>query len=168
MHFNMNKKYKDYKIQQYLEVLSKKTPVPGGGSAAALTGALGVALLLMVAHYSLGKGKQKRVEEKISRLIIELEELKNHFIELIDLDAKAYQGIVNAKKEGPKAKKAAVNFAIKISKDMCKYCYTAIKIAVYLERQGNKYLLSDVEVAAENLRAAFNSAKINEEVNKKG
>ena len=63
------KKYKDHTLQEYLDVLSKKTPVPGGGSAAALVAATGVALLLMVAHYSKGKSKSKSVENRIQKII---------------------------------------------------------------------------------------------------
>ena len=78
------KKYKDYTLSQYLEILSLKAPVPGGGSAAALTGASGAALISMVAHYSRGKSNSKLVKRKIENIIKESNRIKNVLLEYVD------------------------------------------------------------------------------------
>ncbi|MBU4334812.1 MAG: cyclodeaminase/cyclohydrolase family protein, partial [Candidatus Omnitrophica bacterium] len=91
------KKYKNFTIKEYLEVLSRKEPVPGGGSAAALTAALGVGLITMVANYSKAKSSSKVIEKKTQKIIRESEKMKDRLLELVDLDAQAYMGIVEAK-----------------------------------------------------------------------
>ncbi|HBG60376.1 MAG TPA: hypothetical protein DDX37_00825 [Candidatus Omnitrophica bacterium] len=152
------KKYKNFTIKEYLDVLSKKEPVPGGGSAAALTGALGAGLITMVANYSKAKSSSKVIEKKIQKIILESERMKNRLLELVDLDARAYIGIVEAKKGSSKEKNAAVRNAKKVSKEVCTLSYKAIQLTPFLVEKGNKYLISDIEVAIEMLFAAFNSS----------
>ncbi|OGX26618.1 MAG: hypothetical protein A2Y03_00475 [Omnitrophica WOR_2 bacterium GWF2_38_59] len=152
------KKYKNFTIKEYLDVLSKKEPVPGGGSAAALTGALGAGLITMVANYSRAKSSSKVIEKKIQKIILESERMKNRLLELVDLDARAYIGIVEAKKGSSKEKNAAVRNAKKVSKEVCTLSYKAIQLTPFLVEKGNKYLISDIEVAIEMLFAAFNSS----------
>ena len=63
------KKFKSHTLKDYSKSLSTRAPVPGGGSAAALTACLGASLISMVANYSLGRKKTKRVEAKIKTII---------------------------------------------------------------------------------------------------
>ena len=159
------KKYKDHTLQDYLDVLSKKTPVPGGGSAAALVAATGVALILMVARYSKGRPKSKNVERKIQKIIAQGTALLRRLVTLIDLDAQAYLNVVKSRQAGEKAKKTALAKAASVPREVCRLCYRGVDLLPYLVEMGNHHLISDIEVAAELLLAAFNAAVINVEVN---
>ena len=160
------KKYKNHTLCEYLDVLSKKTPVPGGGSAAALTGATGAALVSMVANYSKGISQSRKTENKICSLLKQSEHIRKRLLELVDLDAQAYLGVVKARKQSAQVKKKALREAAKIPREVCRLCYKGIQLAPYLVEEGNPYLISDIEVAAEMFLAAFNSAYINVGVNK--
>lgn len=153
------KQYKNFTIKEYLDALSKKEPVPGGGSAAALTAALGVGLVTMVANYSKGKSTSKAVETKIQKVILESGKIKERLLELVDLDAQAYMGIVKARGGSSKEKNAADKKAKMICSEVCKLSYNAVELTPLLVTKGNKHLIGDVEVAIEMLFAAFNSSK---------
>lgn len=152
------KKLKNYTLKEYLNVLSKKEPVPGGGSAAALMGALGVSLLSMAANYSVGKNKSKTVDSRIKNKVKRTQEIRDKLLELIDLDAEAYMKVVKSKNATKKEKIKALKEAKKIPSEIASQCYKAVQLAPYLVEHGSKYLLSDIEIAVEMLLAAFNSA----------
>lgn len=154
------KKFKNFTLKEYVEVLSKKEPTPGGGSAAAYAGALGVGLILMVAHYSQGKSEKKSIENQLNTLIKKSETYRNRLLELVDLDAEAYMRVVKARKGMQKEKDTAAKAATKIPKEVCKVCYQAVQLLPFLVENGNKHLIGDVEVAAELLLSAFNSAQV--------
>lgn len=159
------KKYKNHTLQEYLKVLSQKTPTPGGGSTAALSGALGSALLCMVARYSLSRGKPKTVEQKISGVLRQCTTIQNALLDLVDLDAQAYLAVVKARKLNAKAKQAALKKARQVPLKVCRLCFQAVAVAPYLVEHGNKYLLSDVEVALDMLQAAYSGAMANVRAN---
>lgn len=132
---------------------------------AALSAALSCALLSMVGHYSLGKGKSITVENKIRSAIKLADTLRVRLTQLVDLDAKAYLKVVAARKKTSAQKKKALKEAQKIPWEVTRLCFKAIDLAPVFVKHGNIYLISDVEVAVELLYAAFNSAMINVEVN---
>ncbi len=154
------KKYKNHTLKEYLDCLSLRTPVPGGGSAAALTGALGVSLISMVANYSLGKSQHKATEDKIQKIIKESQVIKNRLLELVDLDAQAYLKVAATRKAPAKVKQLAQREAQKVPLEVCRLSYKAIELTPFLVEKGNKYLLSDVVVAVEMLFAAFKAALV--------
>lgn len=159
------KKYKNHTLQEYLDALSKKTPAPGGGSAAALTAATGTALISMAANYSLGKSSSKQVENRVTALLKQSEQIRRHLLELVDLDAEAYLNVVKARGRSIQIKKRAAKEARDIPRKVCRLCRQAIHLTPYLVENGNSYLVSDVAVAAELLLAAFNAACITVEIN---
>ena len=159
------RKFKNHTVKEYLEQLSLKVPVPGGGSAAALCGALGAALISMVANYSLGKNKSKSVDNKIKNILKQSEKLRKRLIEIIDLDAQAYLGVVKTRKAAPAVRKKALKRASNVPKETCRLCYQALLLTPFLVKKGNRYLLSDVKVAIAMLAAAYNSALANVEAN---
>ena len=159
------KKYKHHTLKEYADVLSLKTPTPGGGSAAALTAALGVALLSMVANYSKGKSSLPSVEKKLSQLLKENEKVRRRFLDLVDLDAQAYLRVVKTRPSSPAVRQKALKAAREVPMEVSRLCYKAIDQAPFLVAKGNKYLISDVEVAVELLLAAFRSAMINVKIN---
>ena len=142
-----------------------RTPTPGGGSAAAYTAVLGVALLSMVANYSQGKSTSKSAETKIKQFLKANEKVRKRLLELVDLDAEAYLKVVRARKSAPAVRRKARKAAQAVPLEVSRLCYQAISQAPFLVAKGNKYLLSDVEVAVELLLAAFRSAMINVRIN---
>ncbi len=154
------KALKNHTLVEYTKVLSQRVPVPGGGSAAALTGALGASLLAMVANYSLGKGKPALIEKKLAKVLQSSETLRDRFLSLVDEDAQAYLGIVKARQGTDKVKAKAQKNAQRVSRETCQLCLKAMDLTPDLVIHGNKYLVSDVSVAVEHLLAAFNSAVV--------
>lgn len=152
-------------LTQYLDQLAAHTAVPGGGSAAALTGASGAALISMVAAYSLNKGRSKMVEQRIRNLRSKAERIRRKLTALVDLDAEAYLAVVSTRKAGGPAHKRALKKAQAVPQEICKLSREAVDLLPYLAENGNPYLLSDVEVAAELLSAAFQSAEVLIEAN---
>ena len=159
------KKYKNYTVEEYLQELSAREPVPGGGSAAALSAALGVALISMVANYSKGKSSSKAVEKSIRNTFLKSEKTRKRLLTLVDLDAQAYLKVVQTRKSAPKVRRAALKQASKVPLEIAKLCFSAIQLTPVLVKKGNPHLVSDVEVAVELLLASFKSAMINVSVN---
>ncbi|MBF0532418.1 MAG: cyclodeaminase/cyclohydrolase family protein [Candidatus Omnitrophica bacterium] len=153
----MAKKYRDYQIAEYLQVLSAREPVPGGGSVAALTAALAAGLLAMVTRYSLGRGAAKPVEQKLARLLTDTDKIRDRFLDLAEEDSAAYLAVVASRKGTPAEKKAAQKQCDAVLREMKRLCPKAVGLAPYLVTHGSPYLLSDIEVAVELLNAAFNS-----------
>ena len=151
------KKLKNHTLQQYLISLSKKEPTPGGGSAAALSGALGVSLLLMVAEYSVGR-KTSRVDARLKTLIKRGSEVRDKLLEIVDRDAEAYLKVVQSRNKSLREKKTALNRASRIHRDVCRLCYKAIDYAPYLVENGNQNLIADVQIGVELLYGAYQSA----------
>lgn len=160
------KKFKDHTVKAYLDVLASKDPAPGGGSAAALTAATGAALISMAAHYSLGLGSSAN-DSRIKTILAKSEKIRRRLVDLVDLDAEAYLKVVKTRKADAKTRRAALQGAIRVPREVGALCCDAIRLTPELVKRGNPHLLSDVEVAAELLLAAFNSAMINVAVNQK-
>ncbi|MBE3561368.1 MAG: cyclodeaminase/cyclohydrolase family protein [Ktedonobacteraceae bacterium] len=82
--------YLDEPLRKYLNDLASASPAPGGGSAAALSGALGAALACMVARLTQGKAKYADVQPEIEDLLQKTEQLRERFQQLIQEDIEAY------------------------------------------------------------------------------
>lgn len=82
--------YLDKPLQEYLDDLASSKPAPGGGSAAAVSGAMGAALASMVAHLTVGKANYATVQEEIVALAEQTEQLRTRFQQLIQEDIDAY------------------------------------------------------------------------------
>ena len=82
--------YLDNPLQHYLDELASANSTPGGGSTAALSGAMGAALACMVARLTLGKAKYADVQAEIEALLQQAEELRTRFQQLVQEDISAY------------------------------------------------------------------------------
>lgn len=154
------KKFHYHTINDYLNVLAKREPVPGGGSAAALSGACGAALISMVTRYSLGRDHSKVVENRLKKNLQLSENIRKRFTQLVDLDAKAYLKIVKVRKGAVADKKKAQKEAASVPKEVGRLCQKAITLTPFLVKNGNPYLIADVEIAVEMLYSAYHSSKI--------
>ena len=83
--------YLDQPLQVYLDDLASSQPTPGGGSAAALSGAMGAALASMVAQLTLGKANYADVQQEIEELLQSTEKLRARFQQLLQEDVDAYK-----------------------------------------------------------------------------
>ena len=167
--------YFEGKFKEYLDDLAAKKPAPGGGSAAAAVGAIGVGLLSMVANFTIGKDKYKDVEPEIQELLTSAEDLRAALQKLIDEDITAYQKVSTAYKmprENQQEKaarshaiQAALKDAMAVPLAICRNLFDAAQLCEPLLQKGNVNLLSDVGVGAEFIASGFASALLNVEIN---
>ncbi len=83
-------KYIDEKLQRYLDDLASERPAPGGGSTAALSGAMGAALASMVCRLTIGKDAYADVQQEVEELLKQTEHLRLRFEQLMQEDIEAY------------------------------------------------------------------------------
>ncbi|MFC1709523.1 cyclodeaminase/cyclohydrolase family protein [Candidatus Omnitrophota bacterium] len=161
--------YIDDSIRRYVDDLAAKLPAPGGGSAAALTGTLGVSLVLMVLNYTIGKEKYKKFEGGLNLALTVSKDLKKKLSLLIDRDVEAYKKVSSTfSSEDGTIKEKSLKDAAGVPIEICNCCYEAIKVCRDVMDKTNKNLISDIAVAAEFLEAAYNSALFNIKINLKG
>jgi formiminotetrahydrofolate cyclodeaminase len=144
--------YKDESLKKYLDDLAAKLPAPGGGSAAAMTAALGISLISMVANFTVGKPKYAQYENEVRQILEKSEKLRLAFLELVDLDVKAYQS-------------KNIGEALDVPFRICRLTFEAMQLCPALITKGNINLISDVGVAAVFLESAFAAARLNVEIN---
>lgn len=164
--------YSENTISDYLNALSSKSPVPGGGSVAALIGALASATLGKVVNFTLGKEKYLAHEEEMQGILKRLEALRRDFNKLCSEDAKAYQKLSDAFKL-PKDEKragkiqAALKEAAMVPLKVCKKAHEAMAMYPPVAQKGNSNLITDTEIAGFLFKCAFRSAVLNVEINLK-
>jgi len=158
-------------VRDYAARLASGEPTPGGGSAAALVGALGVALGEMASNFTRGKDTWEQIEGPLARL----EEHRSALLALTDADAEAYApvgaayGMPRATDEEKAARREAIQLALKqaaqVPLQAVERITEAIKELPTLAQYANKNLLSDVGVSAAFLQAALKTAWLNVEIN---
>jgi len=164
--------YSETKIGDYLNALASKAPAPGGGSVAALVGAIGCATLAKVANFTIGKEKYKAHEKEMIDILKRLDELRGDFNDLCGEDAKAYNKLSTAFKlakgeERDTKIQAALKEAIRVPLEIAKKAQDAMKLTPIVEKKGNRNLITDTKIAALLFKCAFEGAVLNVEINKK-
>lgn len=165
----------DYRITEFLEKLASDSPAPGGGAASALTGAQGIALLLMVTNLTIGKERYKDIQEHNINMRDKAKKLMRKLIEGIDEDKKAYSQVSNAFKlpkkteEESKIRRAKIsNAAIKAAEaplNVMESALDGLKIAESLINKSNPNLIDDVIVGTIHLKACADGAICNIKAN---
>lgn len=160
-------------MNKFLDELSSSAPVPGGGGASALIGAIGCALCSMVANLTTGKKKYVQYQERIDELLPFLENMRGALMEDIKLDADAFYPLSQAysiPKDAPDRDKimeeallTASNAPMKIIEDVSKL----VPVLEELEVIGSRLAISDVAVAAAACSAALKGAVMNIYINTK-
>ncbi len=163
---NENYNYKKESLEKYLTELSSKTIAPGGGSAAALVGALGAGLNLMVLRYSVKKERSELSPELLLVTITEQEESMKKLTSLIEEDCRVFAALMK-KISGGGDKQAELKTATEVPLMIAIECHTSMDITRFLLENGNKNLLTDVACAAHLLRSAFDSAGYEVKINLK-
>lgn len=165
----------DGSCTEFVNELASKNAVPGGGGAAALTGAIGTALASMVVNLTLGKKKYAEFEEANKDIIAKAEVIQKELMEMVDKDAenflplsKAY-GLPKDTEEEKKYKAETLEecliTACGVPVDIVKKCYEAIELHQELVDKGSKLAISDVGVGVQCLRAAIISGWLNVLIN---
>jgi len=161
----------EYSCTAFGQALASKASVPGGGGAAALAGALGVALCSMVGNFTTGKKKFVAVEDDVQRMLSEGEALRIRLLELVDADALAFEPLSKAysiPKDDPSRdeimEKATIN-ACRAPLEMISCCGKAMLLLQEMLEKGSKMLISDVGCGALLCKAAMESAALNVFVN---
>ena len=165
---------RDQTIGEFLDQLAERVPAPGGGAVAALLAAQGAALLGMVARYTTGE-KYAEHQVTISRVIVEVDELRNIALRLADADADAFLAVTDAYRlpsstgEEQAARAAAVAQSLANAAwppaQVISLAGMVVDLAEALVVIGNHNVISDVAAAAECARAAASTARVNVEIN---
>ena len=160
-------------IDSFLAELASKAPTPGGGGAAALCGAVGVALGNMVGNLTLGKKKYAEVQGDIAALNAKAVALREDFLALIDADAEAFEPLSKANgipKDEPargEVMEAALLAAVQPPLEIMRKCVKALELIADYAAKGSALAISDAGCAAAITRAACEAAALNVLVNTK-
>jgi formiminotetrahydrofolate cyclodeaminase len=167
--------YGEMALADLIDAFSSTDAVPGGGSAAALAGAVGTSLLIMVA--GLPKTKTGAPEETadLAEASSRLHPLRDALLELVDRDSEAYKEVMEAfrlsrESEAERAaRKQAIDRAMRAATDApldtMRACQQALRGAVDVAANGSRKTTSDVGVAIELLLAGLRGARMNVEIN---
>ncbi|TAK66780.1 MAG: methenyltetrahydrofolate cyclohydrolase [Bacteroidetes bacterium] len=162
-------------LNSFLDELASSSPAPGGGSVAALSGALGAALTAMVCNLTIGKKKYAEVEGEMRDILEKAEDLRSHFTVLIDKDTEAFNKVMEAyslpkETEQQKAlRSVAIQGTMKeaalVPLEVMKHVIDALALASIVAEKGNASSASDAGVSAIMLHAACESAALNVSIN---
>lgn len=162
---------------EFVEVLASKQPVPGGGGASALAGAIGMALGNMVGSLTVGKKKYADVQDDILKLKTKADELQKELLELVEADAEVFKPLsvaygMPAETEEEKVKKQAVmqealQKACEVPLCIMQKCCKAILLHEEFEQKGSLIAISDVGVGVILCKAALQGAALNVYINTK-
>ncbi len=167
--------YLERPLGEYLDALASGEPTPGGGSAAALAGALAAALNSMVANFTVGREKFAAVEKEVRGLLSRSEELRAELQRLTQADTEAYgkyaaaarlpRGTDEEKAARREAMQEALRAAAEVPLAASVAAHEVIKLAAALADKGNPNLITDAGVAAKFGLAALECAALNLEIN---
>ena len=160
-------------VTRFLDRLASKSPTPGGGGAAALAGALGIALGNMTGSLTVGKPKYASVEDEILEVNKRAEELRNELYALIERDAQAFMPVSKAygiSKDDPmrdEVMEEALKGAAEVPLEIMRKCCEALEMINVYAHKGSLIAVSDAGCAAAICKSALESAALNVYVNTK-
>jgi methenyltetrahydrofolate cyclohydrolase len=165
----------DRSVADLLAAFRSSSPTPGGGSASALSGAVGASLLAMVAGLPKSRAATDEQSTELSAAGARCSVLSDELTVLIDRDSDAYDLVVSAYRrpkstdEEKAARSAAIQEALRTAIDaplsVMRACAAAVEQAVTIARLGNPSASSDVLVGVELLGAGLRGARLNVDIN---
>lgn len=166
---------KDKSVQTFLDELASKSSTPGGGSAAAVMGAMGTALVGMVCNLTIGKKGYEAVDADMQALLQRAEALRARLADMVRADVEVFDKVMAAyglpkdSDEQKAARSAAIQEALKQATDVPMECARACAETIALSRiaaeKGNRNVATDAGVAVMAAYAALKSAALNVYVN---
>ena len=165
-------------LKEFAENLASGAPTPGGGSAAALAGALSASLIQMVCDLTIGREKYKAYEAQARTIRQRAEVLRVDLLALVDRDAAAYDGVIRAIRmpkasEEEKSARAEVLakanlYATETPMAVAEACAVLQGMAIELACEGNSNAVSDAGTAALLAYAGLRGATMNIRINLDG
>ncbi len=162
-------------LDGFLSELASSSPAPGGGSVAALAGALGSALNSMVCNLTIGKEKYQAVQTEIKDILQKSEHLRQQLTILIDRDTDAFTDVMKAfklpketeqqKKQRSAAIQAGYKKATQVPLETATTCEQLLDITEILALKGNQNSITDAGVAAQMAQAGVEAAIFNVQIN---
>ena len=169
------KAYAEWSIQAYLDKLAGADPEPGGGSVAALAGALASGLVTMVTALTLGKEKFAAVQDDVADIAQKAETLRAELTAFITADAEAYGQVAAAmklprdnevqRKERSRVLQAALKGAADVPLRIAEAAGAVARLSLPAAEKGNPNAVSDAGVAVLLADAAAQSAALNVRIN---
>ncbi|MDC9728494.1 MAG: cyclodeaminase/cyclohydrolase family protein [Methyloprofundus sp.] len=166
---------KDKSIEVFLDELASKAATPGGGSAAALMGAQGAALVSMVCNLTIGKPKYSAVEEDMKDLLTRSEDLRTELLAMIKADVDVFNklmdcyGLAKATDEQKAARSTQIQTVLKeatlVPLACAKSCFDVLLLSKEAAEKGNVNVVSDAGVAVMSAYAGLKSAALNVYIN---
>lgn len=166
---------KNLNVDEFTAKTASNEPVPGGGSVAALSGALASSLGAMVANLTIGKKKYVEVEEDMKKIASSFEDKRVTLLNLIDEDAESFNAVMKGfklPKETDEDKKARKEYLQKSFKEAAKVPLEIAAVSAelfdgieILVKKGNQNAVTDGLVAAMMARTAILSALLNVKIN---
>ena len=168
-------KLAELKTAEFVDLLASDAPAPGGGSAAALEGALGAALTAMVCSLTIGKKKYAEYEALAAEAQKKAASLKERFVDVMDRDTEAFNvvsaafGMPKATDEEKAARSAAIQEGLKgctkTPFEMMELAAETLELTASILGKSNDSAASDLGVSALSLRAAIQGAWLNVLIN---
>jgi formiminotetrahydrofolate cyclodeaminase len=168
---------KNNTIAKFLDELASEQPTPGGGGAAAILGAVGAALVSMVANLTIGKKNYEAFDAELKATNVEAEKVRAELTAAIDEDVVAFNAVMGAYSlprgtdEEKAARATAIQAALKQATDAplraVKACHEVIKLSAVVADKGNVNVISDAGVAVLAANAGLRSAALNVYINAK-
>ena len=158
---------------EFVTVLASNAPVPGGGGASALVGAIGTALGNMVGSLTVGKKKYADVEEEIIALKAKCDKLQADLLAQIELDAKGFEPLSKAygiPKDNPDRDRIledATVVACQVPVKIMELCCEALDAIAVFAAKGSRLAVSDAGCGAVCVKAALQAASLNVFINTK-
>lgn len=162
---------------EFIEELSSKKAVPGGGGASAYVGALGMALGSMVGNLTVGKKKYREVEPEIEETLRQSTKLIERLEDLVEADAQAFlplskaYGMSQTTEEERQEKEVVLQEALinaaQVPLDIAKTCLEAIDLLDVYAQKGSRLAISDAGVGATFCKSALEAAQLNVLINTK-
>ncbi len=158
---------------EFVTVLASNAPVPGGGGASALVGAIGTALGNMVGSLTVGKKKYADVEAEIIALKGKCDQLQKELLDQIALDAKGFEPLAKAygiPKDDPNRDKVleeATVVACQVPVKIMELCCEALDAIQVFAAKGSRLAVSDAGCGAVCVKAALQAASLNVFINTK-
>lgn len=171
----MSEKLTDKPVKSFLDELASSAPAPGGGSVAALAGALGAALISMVNNLTIGKEKYAGVQDDITALLKKSESLRKKLTDLLEEDVAVYTKLSQTMKmprdteEQKTARAKAMDRDLKAAADVplrvAEACVSVMELCRPVAEKGNINAVSDVGVGILMAEAGLRSAALNVLIN---
>lgn len=167
--------YLEQRVSDFLDALASAEPTPGGGSSAALGGALGAALVSMVCNLTVGKKGYEAAQEEMRRILARSEALRAELAQLLEGDTQAYERVMAAYRlprrtvEERAAREEAIQAALveasEVPLRIAACCAEVAALALPAAELGNRWAVSDAGVGALLATASMEAVLLNVIIN---